>query len=431
MENLFVKHRQGKLTFSLPSGWTVLTFATFDDHPGDKDVERISRRALNNPIGSSPLKCSLSPSDTVAILIEDHTRKSPKKAVLKILLDELAAIGIARENISVIVALGTHKGLSSEELKAVYGDEAVEGYTFVNHDCYAQDLVPVARLKTGTIVKINKKVHDASFKIGVGSIFPHPMNGFGGGGKILYPGVSDFDSTLEHHLKYSFRDGSHLGALEGNRFYEEVSDIAKIAGLNFIVNSVLDHNDHLFSMVAGNPIEAHRAGVEQCREIITRKFQKRADVTIISSFPYTEGPQIMKPFAPASLITRKNGVVILVAECTSPIPDAYVEGCERFRLKYGHNLRKSLFEFFDRNRRIIEEGSPELNMSVAQALLAQNDHKVIMVTRDIPSETVERLGFYFAEDFDQAIAMSANLVSSPEVHVIPAGGVILPILEDN
>jgi len=431
MGDLFVRYRNEKHTFEPPPEWKILTFAAFDDHPGERNVERITRRALNHPIGSLPLRERLSPSDTVAILVEDHTRMSPKRTVLTILLEELGAARIPRENISVIVALGTHKGLTFDGLKAVYGEEAVEGYTFMNHDCHASDLVPVGKLKTGTIVKINKKVHEATCKIGIGSIFPHPMNGFGGGGKILFPGVSNFDAILEHHLKYSFREGADLGMLEGNPFYEEVSSLAKTAGLDFIINSVLDHNDGLFDLVCGDPVEAHLAGIEQCKGIISQKFQKRADLTVISAFPYTEGPQIMKPLAPASLITREGGVVILVADCTSPLPDVYVEGCEKFRLKYDGNLREGLFELFDDNRRIIEAGAPELNMSVAQALLAQHDYKVILVTGDIPRETVERLGFLFAEDLDLAFAMSAAFVPSPEVHVVPSGGVILPMFEDN
>ena len=431
MEGPYIRYRHEKMTFAPPREWKIISFMTFDDCSKEKDIQQVMRHALSHPIGSLPLKERLSPSDTVAILIEDHTRMSPKKAVLEILLDRLAEAGIPPKKISVIIALGTHKGLNPDELKAVYGGKTLEKYVFLNHDCHAPDLVPVAKLRTGTVVKINRKVYDATFKIGIGSIFPHPLNGFGGGGKILFPGVADFDSILEHHLKYSFRQGSGLGSLEGNRFYEEVSHIAEIAGLDFIINSVLDHSDRLYNIVCGDPVEAHMAGIEQCKGITSCKFQKKADLTVISAFPYTEGLQIMKPFAPASLITRENGVIILVADCTSPLPDVYVENCEEFRLKYGENLRKGIFELFDNNLRVIEEGSPELNMSAAQALLAQHDYNVIFVSRDVPREVVERLGFHPAEDLDQAFAMSAAFVPNPEVHVVPAGGVILPLLQDN
>ncbi|KPK22006.1 MAG: hypothetical protein AMK69_20655 [Nitrospira bacterium SG8_3] len=430
MEKPFVRHKGGKFYFETPQDWTVLTFATFQDHSGEKDAEQLTKRALLNPIGAAPLKGRLSPTDRVAIIIEDLTRASPKKKVLKTLLEALDDAGIKQDHISIVISLGTHRALSEKELKENYGEEVVKEYTVLNHDCLAPDLVPVAKLKSGTVVKINKKVHEATYKIGIGSIFPHPMNGFGGGGKILFPGVSDFDSILEHHLKYCFRSGSELGELEGNPFYAEVSALAKEAGLNFILNSVLDHNDQLYDVVCGDPIEAHRAGIEICKGIISRTFARKADLTVITSFPYAEGPQLMKPLAPASMITKEGGCIIVFAQCTSPLPDAYIEGCERFRRKYGGNLRESIFERFNRNQRLLEEGSPELNMSMTQALLAQDQFKVIFVTEDISREIVERLGFHFAENADQAFSLAATFNPKPEVHIVPSGGVILPRLEN-
>jgi nickel-dependent lactate racemase len=255
------------------------------------------------------------------------------------------------------------------------------------------------------------------------------MNGFGGGGKILFPGVSDFDSILEHHLKYSFRGGSALGKLQGNPFYEEVRSLATAGGLNFIINSVLDHNDKLYDLVCGDPVEAHLAGINISKRIISLKFQKKADVTVISSFPYKEGTQIMKPLAPASEITKEGGVIILVADCTVPLSNAYVEGCERFRLTHAGHLKEGVLELFDSNRRIMEDGAPEFNMSMAQALLAQHEFNVILVSDTVPRETAERLGFLFAEDLNHAFAMSANFLPDPEVHVVPSGGVILPVLQ--
>jgi nickel-dependent lactate racemase len=272
-------------------------------------------------------------------------------------------------------------------------------------------------------------VHDATFRIGIGSIFPHALNGFGGGGKILFPGVSNFDAILEHHLKYSFRNGSELGRLQGNPFYEEVCDLSRKAGLHFIINGVLNHNDLLHTIVGGDPIEAHLAGVDLCKGIISQTFRKRADVTVISAFPYAEGPQIMKPLGPAAVVTRDGGVIILVARCTLPLPEIYLEGCERFRSQYEGRLKEGVFQLFDQNRRIIEAGAPELNMSAAQALLTQDQFKVILVSGDIPRQSAERLGFLYAGNLKEAFAMSAKLVTNPEVHVVPAGGVILPVLQ--
>ena len=282
MDNYFVRYSDQKWFFEPPADWKILSFAAFEDHPEKEDVAQLAGMALEHPVDTAPLRQQLRPSDKVAIIIEDQTRVSPKKIILRTLLDELDRIGVARENISVVVALGTHNGLDRSGLAAVYGEEAVRDYTFINHDCRSDDLVPVAELQTGTAVRINKTVHEADFRIGIGSIFPHPLNGFGGGCKILFPGVANFDAILEHHLKHSFRNGSGLGLMDGNPFYDEVIRITKAARLDFIINSVLDHNDRLYNLVCGEPVAAHKTGVAICRRIISKQFHKQADLTIIS-----------------------------------------------------------------------------------------------------------------------------------------------------
>ena len=429
MERPFVRYGQQIRYFDPPPEWKILTLAAFHDHPPVGDVAQRTRAALESPIQSAPLKRRISSQDTVAVLIEDQTRSSPKEAVLRALLDVLNEAGVRRKNISVITALGTHRATTAQELESFYGKDLVQNYTFINHDCNAPDLVPVGALKTGTPVKINKNVHEANFKIGIGSIFPHPMNGFGGGGKILFPGVANFEAILEHHLKYSIRDRPSLGKLKENPFYEEICRLAEKGGLDFIINSVLDHNDHLYELVCGDPVEAHVAGTERCKDIISKGFEKRADLTVISAFPYTEGTQLMKPLEAASMITKEGGVIILVGHCTVPFSDLYLKGCERFRLKYDGHLRESVLAHFSGNRRIIEDGAPEFNMSIAQALLAQDRFKVILVSEEVPKEHTERLGFLSAKDLHQAFEISAAITPSPEVHIVPSGGVILPVLQ--
>jgi nickel-dependent lactate racemase len=429
MEKPFVRYGHQLRYFDPPPEWEILTLASFHDQVPLGEVVQLTRRALENPICSAPLRKRVNSRDKVAILIEDQTRYSPKQTVLRTLLELLKDARIPSENITVIVALGTHRPLTSKELASLYGEDLVGAYSFINHDCHAPELVPVASLKTGTRVKIHPKVHESTFTIGIGSIFPHPMNGFGGGGKILFPGVSNFDAILEHHLKHSFRRGSELGKLQGNPFYEEVCSLATKGGLDFIINSVLDHNDRLYDLVCGDPVEAHLEGVTRSRAIISKKFNKKADLTVISAFPYTEGTQLMKPLGPASIITKEGGVIILVGHCTAPLPDVYLEGCEMFRQKHVGHLEKHVLDLFDNNCRILEEGAPEFNMSLAMALLAQDKFKIIFVSEDVPREHVERLGFLFAADMDQAFALSEAFFPNPEVHIVPSGGVILPVLQ--
>jgi nickel-dependent lactate racemase len=430
MTDLFLRYQNTRQFFELPPQWQLLTLAAFQDRPEPADPVGLAREALKSPVQHVPLSEAVSPDDRIAIIIEDPSRSSPKQQVLRAVLAELGAAGIPRDHIVIVIALGTHRQLSRLEMARVYGADLVDTYEFVNHDCNAPDLVAIGTLRSGTAVKVNRRVHAADFTIGIGSIFPHPMNGFGGGGKILFPAVSNFDAILEHHLKYSFRGGARLGHLQDNPFYEEVSDLARAGGLNFIINSVLDHNDHLYQLVCGAPVEAHRAGVAVSRQILCMPFPKKSDVTIISAFPYSEGTQIMKPLAPASEITREGGVVILAADCTVPLPETYLQGCESFRGTYPGRLRQAVLELFGSNRRILADGAPEFNMSMAQALLAQNDFTIILVSSDISRVTAERLGFAHAETIAAAISMARIHYPAAQVHVVPSGGVILPVLPD-
>ena len=428
MQDIYVRYKHQKAYFDIPPEWKVLTFAAFEDRSKEIDVETLAGRILKKPVGSVPLRDRVGPSDRVAIIIEDATRTSPKKVVLRALLAELDKAGVSHRNISVVIALGTHRKLSHREIADIYGQKASKRYDFINHDCQASDLVAVGKLKTGLEVKINPRVYEASFKIGVGSIFPHPLNGFGGGGKILFPGVADFDSILEHHLKYTFRGKSNLGLLEGNPFYKEICRLSKTAGLDFIINSILDHNDRLYDLTCGDPVDAHLAGVEISRRILSKRFEKLADVTVITSFPYSEGPQILKPLAPASIVTKKGGCIILFADVSTPLSDLFIKACEAFRLKYGPNLRSAVIDHFNQNRRISEKAAPELNMALAQLLLAQDQYKIILVSEDVTKEAAARMGIYHAEDINRAFEISDKFCPHPDVHIIPAGGVILPVL---
>ncbi|PKN63484.1 MAG: hypothetical protein CVU57_18810 [Deltaproteobacteria bacterium HGW-Deltaproteobacteria-15] len=426
--NPFILYGGGKISFELPKDWNLLTFADLGSPQDLGDPADLTRRALENPIGCDPLRERISPSDTVAVLIEDLTRASPKKAVLTALLEELKRIGVVRENIRIVLALGTHRPLSPEEMETAFGRDLMSGYSFFNHDCRASDMVPVARLDTGREVKINRLVHEASFRIGIGSIFPHPMNGFGGGGKILFPGVADFESIFEHHLRYAFHERAGLGRLTDNPFYENVCAVARAAGLHFVVNSILDHTDRLCAVVSGDPVEAHLAGIRKCTGMISKAFPGKSDLTIITSFPYSEGPQIMKPLAPASMVTREGGTIILFADCSGNLPEPFIAALERFHRLHSNDLLKGMRDCFARNELIMEGAAIDFNMAAGMALTAQHAFRIIIVSRDIPREKVERMGFVYGSDMQEAFDLSKKGRPRPDVHIIPSGGILLPIL---
>ncbi len=428
MKDLYIRYGHEKLYFNIPQTFDILTLAEFNESHVYADTDELAVKAIDNPVDAEPLESQLKPHHKVAILIEDNTRNSPKKEILKILLERLKDLSIPRSKISIIIALGTHGHLNYNEMVCTYGEEVVKNYSIVNHDCLSPDLVPVGKLESDTVVKINRRAYEADFRIGIGSIFPHPLNGFGGGGKIMFPGISNFDAILEHHMRYAFRKVV-LGDLTLNPFYEEVTALASAGRLDFIINSVLDHNDNLYQVVAGHPVHAHSKGAGICKRIISKTFNKKADITIISAFPYTQATQLMKPLEPASIITKDQGVIILAGKCTSAFKSEYLEACQAFREKHRGRLKEALFECFNSGQRILPNGAPELNMSMAQVILALEKYQVIMFSKEVPSVDAEKLGFIYAATIEDAIDKSAQFIPNPSVNIVPSGGVIIPELQ--
>jgi len=175
-------------------------------------------------------------------------------------------------------------------------------------------------------------------------------------------------------------------------------------------------------------VNAHLAGIEKSKEIISQEFDRKADLTVITSFPYTEGPQIVKPLAPASMVTREGGCIILCADLTGDLPDAFVDSFHSFHREHGDDLLGGVLDHFSHNRLIMKGGAIDFNMALGMTLAIQHRFKIVLVSEDIPAEKAERMGFIYADGLQEAFEIGAGICPRPDVHIIPSGGVILPIL---
>jgi nickel-dependent lactate racemase len=202
--------------------------------------------------------------------------------------------------------------------------------------------------------------------------------------------------------------------------------VARSAGLHFVVNSVMNQNDEVSDILCGDPIDAHKAGIERCESLISWQFDKKADVSLITSFPYMEGPQIVKPLAPASMITRDGGTIILAADSSGNLPDAFVEAFQAFHSRFEGRLLEGVLHHFNNKQLIMKGGAIDFNMALGMTLAAQDRFEIILVTEDIPGDKVERMGFIYARTLQEAFDHVSSRLPEPQVHVIPSGGVILP-----
>jgi nickel-dependent lactate racemase len=320
--------------------------------------------------------------------------------------------------------------MPQEALAERLGEAVFQQYCVTQHDCQAEDLVPVGRLSTGGEVRINSIVARADVKIGVGSIVPHPMNGFGGGAKIIMPGVVNYEAVKEHHLHFTPQPGCYTGNLETNPFYYEVCRMAEMAQLSFIVNCVYNSREEVLDVVAGDFQEAHLAGIQRSRENYAFHLDEPADVTITSAYPYVEAAQTIKPIVPASLLaTKPGGSVIIVVTCRDEMPEPLLSALDAVYSRHPEHTGRLAVDTF-KSSQLFVEGAIDFNCAIFYALVCAARSSVTMVSQDLDERSITRLGFQYASSLEEAIERESRARPRATVNIFPIGGTVLPLTEE-
>lgn len=270
--------------------------------------------AIRNPIGCPPLQKIVNSQDKVVIIADDYTRLTPVNIIILVLLDELNHGGVKDKNIKLVIAGGSHRPMSFNEILKRFGKDISLRMKVAPHS-YKENLVDYGVTKRGTRIWINREVMQANIRIGVGSVLPHLPAGWAGGAKIVLPGVAGKDSVDQLHLLGACDPTVELGKVETS-FRKEIEEFAGKIGLHFIVNAIFDKNGNIAKVVAGHFIKAHRRGVAYAREFFEVKYKEKADLTISSTYPVDyDFFQADKGIFSAVLATKKGGEVVLLSPC--------------------------------------------------------------------------------------------------------------------
>ncbi len=286
------------------------------DIPPVADIQAEVRRALANPIASPSLRDLVRGKKNVVFVADDNTRLTPTDQLIPILLDECNAAGVADDQITVIIALGTHRFMTAEEILAKFGEETVRRVRIKNHP-YKElaALVDLGVTDNGGRILINKDVVEADFKIGIGSIVPHHIPGYAGGAKIVQPGVSGEETTAYTHLLSVRAPRSYLGVLE-NPVRADLDIMARKVGLDTILNTVLNRHGEVVEAFFGDVEQAFRVGVKRAAQVYEVAIPEEADIVLSSSHPCDiEFWQAHKTLYPSDLAVKAGGIVIIVTPC--------------------------------------------------------------------------------------------------------------------
>jgi nickel-dependent lactate racemase len=210
------------------------------------DVPDAAERALDSPLGPS-LAARVTGDESVAVVVTDVTRATPDDVLLDALLSRLAAAGVDREQVTVILGLGLHRPMTDDEIAAGLGEHADLAE---NHD-------PDAVVEVGRVADVPILVHPtvarADLVLATGMVEPHQYAGFSGGAKTVVIGAGgEAVIRYTHGPEMLSRDGVRLGRIDGNPFRAFLDRAGELAGPDFCIN-VTHGPQGMLGVAAGTP----------------------------------------------------------------------------------------------------------------------------------------------------------------------------------
>ncbi|NIN63551.1 MAG: nickel-dependent lactate racemase [Anaerolineae bacterium] len=357
---------------------------------------------------------------TAVIISEDQTRPSPVGSVAVPLINELNRLGIADKDIDVIIGRGTHREITQDEMTQKLGDEVLSRIKVSVHDADDNDnLVNVGTTSRGTPVWANRRVVEAGFSVGIGTINPHYFAGYGGGPKLILPGISGRD-TIRHNHVLIREPGTVQGNMEGNPLWEDMLEAARLVGLDMKIDCLLNSETKIYKLFVGDVDAAQKEAVRELTEVYGAPVPRLADVTITSAFPLeTNLIQSGKSILLADDITKPGGTVILLSAC----PDGA-----------GPLMYETLAERPDPEEVVdwIAEGKASTTggpmASRLRRLLATKS--LMVVTEGLTPQQLADMEMEHATSIEDATVQVSRRQPKAEVIVLPIGGSTFPYVQE-
>ncbi len=415
-----IAYGESGLEVDLPTGRTTVIVPTHE--PPAADPHSAVRAALREPIAGPPLRDVVRRGQTVAISVCDMTRAQPRRLVIPAILDEIADRADL-DDIVILIATGTHRGNTDDELRAMLGDDIVDAVRVVNHDSRDDaSLVWLGRFGTDVPVWLNREWVDADVRITTGFVEPHFFAGFSGGAKMVAPGLAALETVLTLHDARRIGDpNARWGVIDGNPVHDDVRAIAAGTGTSFTLDVVIDAEHRLVRAYGGELDPAHRAACADVKRTAMRKVPSRFDVVVTSNsgFPLDQNLyQSVKGMSAAAQVVKPGGTIVCAAECRDGFPD---HGAYREQLASAASPEALLEEIAARRETIVDQWQIQIQAAI-QALARVVMHTSYLSDSDLASAHLEQTSD-ISVTVEEALAAAGG---GSTVCVLPEGPQTIP-----
>lgn len=311
------------IAVDLPAQRTVVVEPRYRAAAADPAAELA--RALRAPLAGPPLADLVRPGQRVAISLCDGTRPQPRELMLPAVLAEIDGV-VDPADVVLLVATGTHRGNTPEELAAMLGPQVWGRYRVVNHDARDPATLVDLGVRAGDVpVRLDREWVDADLRITTGFVEPHFFAGFSGGPKLIAPGLAGLDTVLALHDARRIGDPrATWGVLDGNPVHEDLTAAAAACPAHFTLDVLLNRDQQIVAAYGGATRAAHRAACAAARELAMAPVDERFDVVLTtnSGYPLDQNLyQAVKGMSAAAQVVKPGGLIVCAAECRDGFPD--------------------------------------------------------------------------------------------------------------
>jgi lactate racemase len=298
-----------QIDLPVPSGWevNVLWPAT----PTPLTTEEMAS-ILEHPVGQLPLAEMCRGKKRPVIIVDDLNRPTPVSQIMPLLIRSIRAADIPLENITILMATGTHGSPGRGAFLKKVGNEAASCRLLI-HDCF-KDVVKIGATTYGTPVFVNKAILESDTVIGVGGIYPNHTAGFGGGSKLA---IGVLGIRTIYHLHFRNKAIKWGNTNTDNKFRRELDEIAEMIGMKMNVSLIIDANRNIIKIYCGDQRKYFPEAVSfYLKTFGAPQPDDDADVVISNAYPNDLSLIFarMKGFVPLNNC-RRSASRIAIASC--------------------------------------------------------------------------------------------------------------------
>jgi nickel-dependent lactate racemase len=418
----------GDRVLSADAPWLRLA-GTIDvaDVPELTDCDSAIAGAIESPIGLDRNVYEIvRPGERIAIIVSDSFRRTAVDRVLPVLLDGLNRRGVSEKDICFIFASGTHRPPTPAEQSEILGDSVYARFqtrAFTHDPNDKAKLVTIGTTRRGTVVEINRTAWECDRIIATGAVVMHYFGGFGGGRKSIVPGISSAETIAHNHamnldpIEDKLNPAVRIAVMEGNPVAEDMLEASRFAGVEYIINTVLNRDGKIAGIFAGELETAHRAAAAFAQSIYSVRIDAQADVVIAASPDTRNFVQTHKALYNAFQAMKPGGRIVLIAPCREGL------GGERFVKWLRLGSPKAVIAGLRK--------ASEINGQTALSTL-EKAPSCIMIT-ELERGAVESLGAVKAQDLGDALARVQSYlvpVGSPDCYLMPSAAYTVPFLKE-